>query len=286
MVPQSLFRPYKQTLYLNSQLVNAAVKQLAEMCNGMTGADLNRAMLLGYQAVLKQFGDVAAQAALEFYGEVRRQQGVNEPFEGTVPDVTDAQAAQYRKDVEDALYEARAKSAKDTAYAERQQQLENAAIRSDIYEQFGRKLAARAQRRTMERADYVTWSNARRDPAKPRWVRVASSDSCGYCKMQSSRGFIFYSESAARSANRHDNCSCAVVVDFSSDPALQDYDQETLYNEYAAARAKAEQGADGEWNELTDAQRSKYARGYDGFLRNRIIGQMDKTAGRSHKKSE
>lgn len=64
--------------------------------------------------------------------------------------------------------------------------------------------------------------NAKRDPAGPRFARLASPDSCAFCRLLATRGPVYYSEATALSvggkrrqrplgSRYHDWCDCIAV---------------------------------------------------------------------------
>jgi hypothetical protein len=97
------------------------------------------------------------------------------------------------------------------------------------------KLTANADRATI-------LTNARRDPAKPRWYRGASAKCCAFCAMVASRGAMYRSEETA-DFKAHNNCRCFPAVAFPGEAVeLPDYYQK-FTDEYATAAEKV--AADG-----------------------------------------
>ena len=73
-----------------------------------------------------------------------------------------------------------------------------------------RKCLGRLGSETRRSANECVERNARMDPSRPRWARVpAGAETCEFCIMLASRGFVYHSESLASHA--HDNCDCVVV---------------------------------------------------------------------------
>jgi hypothetical protein len=71
-----------------------------------------------------------------------------------------------------------------------------------------------------------------------RWARVPSGlETCSYCLMLCSRGFVYKSEKAAHSGF-HDNCDCMVIASDTDNPfersVLEGYDPEHLYEQWQA----------------------------------------------------
>ena len=71
--------------------------------------------------------------------------------------------------------------------------------------------------------------------AKARWAVVPTgAETCGYCMMLASRGFVYTSKKAAQTSVHHFhlNCDCKIIVEFSDDPALEGYSPEHYYKKW------------------------------------------------------
>ena len=74
--------------------------------------------------------------------------------------------------------------------------------------------------------------NGGKDKAKPRFARVPSgSETCDFCKMLASRGFVYRSESTAID-HYHANCDCRVVQGYQGKTKVQGYDPDEIYKEW------------------------------------------------------
>ena len=73
--------------------------------------------------------------------------------------------------------------------------------------------------------------NAMRDPAKPKFARVPSGvESCEFCMMLASRGFVYASRKAAgENEHYHPNCRCRIVPSFGS-TEIEGYDPDAYYD--------------------------------------------------------
>lgn len=101
----------------------------------------------------------------------------------------------------------------------------------------------------LDRVDYevkkaaadAMFLNGARDKLKPRFARVTSgSETCKFCLMLSSRGFVYTSASAAGETNHyHANCDCRIVPGFGKNPKVAGYDPDQIYKEWK----KAEKGS-------------------------------------------
>lgn len=257
MVNRELFDQYRNALGVSADLAERAVAflvtTLAQTEEGYDIQDLR----LGYEALVKRYGKLAAQVAVEFYQAVRDSQGVTDEFE----------PQEYTNTID-------IKTASD---------VQRAWDSSDTQKQ----LAAIIAQRVMECADNTIIRNAWADPAHPRYALVAHSGACGWCRMLASNGFTYSGENKVE-LSRHSGCKCAVCVEFSKHPALQGYDTTQYRKQYQNIREQAVAEAKEQWANMSPEERKAAARkgrgGYDRILRNRITANMD--AGRSHQKAE
>lgn len=94
----------------------------------------------------------------------------------------------------------------------------------------------------LQRIDYeikrgagTTVLNAgQRDPVKPRYARVPTgAETCDFCIMLASRGFVYHSETSAGMLDHwHANCDCRVVPGFGKEPKVDGYDPDEWYARY------------------------------------------------------
>lgn len=73
--------------------------------------------------------------------------------------------------------------------------------------------------------------NAQKDPARPRFARVpCGAETCKFCIMLASRGFVYHSQTTASHA--HANCDCVAVPNFKNSNHLLGYDPNAYYKIY------------------------------------------------------
>lgn len=128
--------------------------------------------------------------------------------------------------------------------------------------------------RCSERLDYeckvaaaqACMENARRDRHKPKFARVpAGGETCDFCLMLASRGFVYASEQSASHA--HANCDCRVVPSWKA-MGVQGYDPDALRDQWrATVDAKAEERAERNGTDV-DAERRAIYRSYAQSARN------------------
>lgn len=130
-------------------------------------------------------------------------------------------------------------------------------------QRFASLLADRLDYETRRAAGDNTFINGRRDPRKPRYARVPSgSETCTFCMMLASRGFVYHSELSAGSLDHyHPNCDCRVVAGFNgASSSVAGYDPSDWYSRWqdsmlATAEGRAERrgtSVDEEMREIRD----------------------------------
>lgn len=106
--------------------------------------------------------------------------------------------------------------------------------------------------------------NVRRDPLKPKYARVPSGrETCSFCFMLGSRGFVYRSEQTAGHAHAyHENCDCVIAPGFKDLPAseqIEGYDPDGMYERWSECRKTAGSDSDfrAEWERTTKAERAE-----------------------------
>ena len=90
-----------------------------------------------------------------------------------------------------------------------------------------------------------TIENGKRDKRKPRYARVPTgSETCDFCLMLASRGFVYNSQSTASMGHVHSGCDCRIVAGWDG-MEVEDYDPRSIYDRWqdaidAKARERAE----------------------------------------------
>lgn len=103
--------------------------------------------------------------------------------------------------------------------------------------------------------------NGRLDSAKPKFARVPNgSETCDFCLMLASRGFVYRSESTASASHVHSDCDCRIVPGWDGDE-VEGYDPYALYGEWqgnlnAKAKDRAERNGTSESEELAKIMRA------------------------------
>lgn len=169
------------------------------------------------------YGDAAAAWACEVYNQTMSELGVN-----TKP----AEPHGYTYD-----------TAKGTVY--------DAAStidfsRPDAHQQFAQLLTTKAFDAPRRAANRTMWRNATRDRRHGvGYARVPSGrETCGFCLMLASRGFVYATKETAgdiggRFNRYHDRCDCTVVAG-TGGTTVEGYDPDWLYDVYLDSRHTAD----------------------------------------------
>lgn len=124
-------------------------------------------------------------------------------------------------------------------------------------------LSGSLQRYVMYSGRETVRRNAGRDRANPRYGRIPTgAKTCAFCELMASRGFVYGSKKAAGDNGKgvgddyHNDCNCAVVVEFDAEAHhIAGYDPDAMYDRYLAARDAA---GSGDPSEILAAMRRLY----------------------------
>ena len=125
-------------------------------------------------------------------------------------------------------------------------------------------LSGSLQRHVLYSSRDTVARNVRLDPARPRFGRIPSgAKTCAWCEIMSSRGFVYYTEASAGDSDGtgfgddfHDSCDCQVVAEFDRERHhIEGYDPDAMYDRYLAARKES---GSGDVNEIAAALRRLY----------------------------
>ena len=107
-----------------------------------------------------------------------------------------------------------------------------------------------------------TIENGKRDKRKPRYARVPTgSETCDFCLMLASRGFVYNSQSTASMGHVHSGCDCRIVAGWDG-MEVDDYDPRSIYDRWQdAIDAKAKERAERKGTTISE-ERAAIMRGY------------------------
>lgn len=242
MITQARLDEYRADLDGLGDAACSFVEELirATMANnpGMSVAELRDEAIGAIDSSLYAFGDQAAELALDLFEEIAAD-GYGLDVDTAIEDAIDPDM------VEGAVrYSARSLVEGDT----------EAFVRgaADLSRYYVKRSAMENMVRNCERNDL-------------RYARVPSGrETCPFCFMLSSRGFVYRSEQTAGHAHAyHEHCDCVVVPGFKGLPAseqIEGYDPDGMYERWSECRKTAGSDSDfrAEWERMTKAERAKY----------------------------
>lgn len=167
-----------------------------------------------YPRLVEESAEVASSAALEWYETQREAEGIAKAYSPTMPaGLVDKEDAE--KIVGAALRDLRA----GVGRAKVLTRLTDGA----------RKLISDAGRATTQHA-------AEHDPKTPRYARVPTgAETCAWCMLWASRGFVYKSEETAQFKRSHFKCDCQIVPSWDKRPRVRGYDSKRYERMYQQA---------------------------------------------------
>ena len=117
-------------------------------------------------------------------------------------------------------------------------------LRDDV-QTFNDQVLQRIDYEMKRSANMSVVENGRRDPKKVRYARVPTgAETCDFCLMLASRGFVYQSESTASASHVHSHCDCRITPGWDG-MEVEDYDPQAIYDRWqdaidAKARERAE----------------------------------------------
>lgn len=255
MITQARLDEYRADLDGLGDAACSFVEELirATMANnpGMSVAELRDEAIGAIDSSLYAFGDQAAELALDLFEEIAAD-GYGLDVDTAIEDAIDPDM------VEGAVrYSARSLVEGDTEAFVRDA--------ADLSRYYVKRSAMENMVRNCERNDL-------------RYARVPSGrETCPFCFMLSSRGFVYRSEQTAGHAHAyHEHCDCVVVPGFKGLPAseqIEGYDPDGMYERWSECRKTAGSDSDfrAEWERMTKAERAEYKGSNDSERYRRFV---------------
>lgn len=208
-IPRSRIDSYSRALNAVSERMRPQLAKLLEerVDWGADVATIREQVVAIMQAACGASSDVAARISAEFYDELRAEFGIDDGYaayveSGRDPNATEGAVRAFIDDLLDG--------------------------RRDL---FIAKCIDRADAESRRAANMCTYNNARRDPKRPRYARVPTgSETCRFCIMLASRGFVYRREELASHA--HANCDCRVIPSWDKSPTAESYDPSYYFDVY------------------------------------------------------
>ena len=117
-------------------------------------------------------------------------------------------------------------------------------LRDDV-QTFNDQVLQRIDYEMKRSANMSVVENGRRDPKRVRYARVPTgSETCDFCLMLASRGFVYQSEGTAGAGHTHYACDCRCIPGWDG-MEVEDYDPRSIYDRWQdAIDAKAKERAE------------------------------------------
>lgn len=132
-------------------------------------------------------------------------------------------------------------------------------------ETFNEQVLQRIDYEMKRSAGESMFANGRSDPRRPKFARVPTgTETCDFCLMLASRGFVYSSEATAGAVkldHYHSGCDCRVVCQWDGG-GVEDYDTQAVYDRWQdAVDALASERAE-KRGTTVEEERDKIFRGY------------------------
>ena len=134
-------------------------------------------------------------------------------------------------------------------------------LRDDV-QTFNDQVLQRIDYEMKRSANMSVVENGRRDPKRVRYARVPTgAETCDFCLMLASRGFVYQSEGTAGAGHTHSSCSCRCVPGWDG-MEVEGYDTQAIYDRWQdAIDGKARERAERKGTDF-DAERDAIMRAY------------------------
>lgn len=225
MANREHFNEYSSALDHNVVMAQATLTSIFNsFTSDMSVRDIKKNLRELYPALVREYGDRAAQVALEYYESERTAylKETNQDDDLYAPGIPNGVPLTYlRKDVSEVCARYHAKNQIESVYT---------------------ALLGAASNRIMKMSDSTLAHAMKGDILRPKWALVSRLLSCSWCSMISSFGFHYNSAYNVEKARHKPNptaCRCSVCVDFNhDDPHLKGYDPDKMYYKFSAIADK------------------------------------------------
>lgn len=218
MADKELFNDYTSALAHNAQMAEDTLRGVfGTFNNKMSSQEIQAQLREYYPALVRKYGDRAAQVAIEYYTDERNAylKATGQELDGYEPTIPNSPNNKLlQADVDGVFKQYNAK------------------------EQFGsvyNALAGNTVNRVMKMSDATLDRAMRKDKLRPKWALVAGLKACAWCSLVSSFGFHYnsqFSVQKARHTPRPTACRCSICVDFNEKSQLKGYDPDAMYSTF------------------------------------------------------
>ena len=233
-IPRSYLENYSKSLNTVSELLRKKLVDALQMVDYTAPvAEVREAVIAVMEPACGASAEMSARLASDFYDGLRQQFGIRSEFaseahSGRNPEATAGAVRAFVQDIVD----------------------------GKPVDDFIAKCASRLDYESKVAANECIAWNARRDPSRPKWARVpVGGETCEFCIMLASRGFVYHTADTASHA--HANCDCRVVPSWDKSPSVQGYKPDKYFDEWLESGFRPKSGG-GSSHEGRDAYVSKW----------------------------
>lgn len=219
-IPRSYVENYSKALNVVSDKARTAlVDALSQIDYSADVATIREAVIAIMQPACGASSTMAARLAADFYDGLRARFGIADGFMAEVdaqrvPEATEGAVRAFVDKLDDSIPNVSA---------------------------FQQLCVDRIDYETRRAANECIAYNAKHDPKKPRWARIPTgAETCQFCIMLASRGFVYHSEETASHAHAH--CDCRITPSWDKSPKAQGYDPDAYYDEWVESGFKPSSG--------------------------------------------
>jgi len=199
VIPRSYIENYSKSLNMISDTAKSRlVGALEQVDYTRPAAEVRDAVITIMQAACGASTDVTARLAADFYDGLRvlmvgeRMGAVADSMRN--PDATDGAVRAFIQTIVD----------------------------GGETDSFIKQCASRLDYENRKAANLCVYENAKTDQLKPKWARIPQGDdTCSYCIIMASRGFVYGDEDMA--SHTHENCDCRIAPSWESDAEIEGY---------------------------------------------------------------
>lgn len=207
-IPRDVLERYSKALNVLDAVGRARLKEALEAIDfGRSVAEVREDVVRVMQTYCGASSTAAARLAAEFYDGLRDDFRLDDGFSALVDVDSDNRAT------EGAV----------RAFAEE--------LVDGRVDAFVSRCLDRQSYESRRAANTCVRRNVQRDPSRPRYARVPTgAETCEFCIMLASRGFVYYTEDLA--SHSHANCDCRVVPSWDKSPEVEGYDPDYYLDAY------------------------------------------------------
>lgn len=229
---------------------------MAESYPDASVAEVREAMKDAVDHALNAFGDQASTLACDLFDEIMEAEGVkarSRLYDAIDRDLVDGKLRYLARDLVGGNLPEFARSVTD---------LTEFYVKRSAYENMVRNC----------------------DDNNVRYARVPSGrETCSFCFMLCSRGFVYHSEATAKGKHgMHPHCDCVVIPGVRGKTSIEGYDPDAMSERWGRCldALGGEAGVKHDWEALPDDARSAYEEKHGGnalkaYERNRILREVE-----------